>query len=781
MSSVLKAISQLVGADLTDGQLLGRYVTHRDDAAFEALVRRHGPMVLGVCHRLLHNNQDVEDAFQATFLVLVRKATTIRPREAVGNWLYGVAYRAAQKTRAAAVRRAAREKQVTTMPEPTTLADGLWHDLLPILDQELALLPEKHRLPIVLCDLEGMTRKDAARQLGWPEGTVAGRLAIARKMLAKRLARHGLPLSAGVLAAVLSENAASAMPLALMTSTLKTAAGGVVRAGVARTVEGVVRTMMLMNLKHPLLLCLALMTVAAGATMLAYRPGQAESSGGLEAAPVASSIPPGGVRNTSTAVGAEKPTVADEPAWGEAVDGIQAGVTVYKHDFRIGETATFTVKVRNVSQAPVTASYVSGVPGQTNPGVTSAANAQPRVLMPPQPRGYRPTLSRQLKPGEVFELGTAQLQVQAAAGTSGVEVPTLFATPGKYQVAFPGIAFAGTAAPDKTWVATGKVEIEIQNVSKPADTAGAVAWGEAVDGLQAGLAYPEGGKRTYQAGEQAGDRVTFVVWLRNVSGRKATVSYWSPPEQDEGPIAVGKDRRPLLAYPEATGPDGKPAKVIPPPVWWYSPQVVERQLEPGQVIQLGKPTLWLVAVNPTRKVNHPTLVAAPGTYRVHYSGLAGGMEFAVGNGLLTTGNVDLEVVAGVKTAEELDPHPSDLSGTWQAISFEQDGRKKFSEEEVRKVTATFHNCRYHFTPLPWAPEGSFDGTYTIDGDTEEPKSFSLYPAAGPLKGQAFRGIYRLQGDTLTLCFSWPPIERPSEFRSRPNSTIVLAVFKRAKP
>jgi uncharacterized protein (TIGR03067 family) len=159
------------------------------------------------------------------------------------------------------------------------------------------------------------------------------------------------------------------------------------------------------------------------------------------------------------------------------------------------------------------------------------------------------------------------------------------------------------------------------------------------------------------------------------------------------------------------------------------------------------------------------------------------MEFATGMGLLTTGVVDLEVTekTAEKAAEEADPRPSDLSGNWQAVSFEQDGRQKFSEEEVRKATASFRDCRYHITPLDWGPEGSFDGTYQIDGDTDEPKSFSLYPASGPLKGQAFRGIYRVEGDKLTLCFSWPPIDRPTEFRSRPNSTIVLAVFKRAKP
>src|SRR5437868_6840389 len=129
----------------TDGQLLGRYVAGRDDVAFGALVRRHGPMVLGVCRRLLTNPCDVEDAFQATFLVLVRKAPSVLPRDKVANFLYGVAYRAAQKARATTARRQAREKQVRTLPEPATVADGLWQDLVPLLDQELSRLPEKYR------------------------------------------------------------------------------------------------------------------------------------------------------------------------------------------------------------------------------------------------------------------------------------------------------------------------------------------------------------------------------------------------------------------------------------------------------------------------------------------------------------------------------------------------------------------------------------------------------------------------------------------------------------
>jgi RNA polymerase sigma-70 factor (ECF subfamily) len=253
LDSLRTAASLQEALGQTDGQLLERYVAGRDEVAFEALVRRHGPMVLGVCRRLLTNPSDAEDAFQATFLVLVRKAPSVLPREKVANFLYGVAYRAAQKARAATVRRRCRERQVRVLPEPATVAEGLWHDLVPLLDQELSRLPDKYRLPLVLCDLEGRTRTDVAAHLGWPQGTVAGRLARGRDLLARRLARHGLPLSGGVLTALLAENAASAgVPVALVAATGTaaaaladgSAAAGVVSARVAILTTGVLQAMM---------------------------------------------------------------------------------------------------------------------------------------------------------------------------------------------------------------------------------------------------------------------------------------------------------------------------------------------------------------------------------------------------------------------------------------------------------------------------------------------------------------------------------------------------------
>src|SRR5262249_50010611 len=139
-------------AGLTDGQLLERYLGDRQETAFTALVGRHGPMVWGVCRRLLGNHHDAEDAFQATFLVLVRKAAAVVPREMVANWLHGVAQRTALKARAMAARRSAREQQVIAMPELAPDSPDLWDDLQPRLDQELGRLPDKYRAIIVLCD-----------------------------------------------------------------------------------------------------------------------------------------------------------------------------------------------------------------------------------------------------------------------------------------------------------------------------------------------------------------------------------------------------------------------------------------------------------------------------------------------------------------------------------------------------------------------------------------------------------------------------------------------------
>jgi RNA polymerase sigma factor (sigma-70 family) len=246
-----------------DATLLERFLGRRDEAAFAELVQRHGAMVYGVCRRLLRSQHDAEDAFQATFLVLVRRGAAVLRVRSVGCWLYGVARRTALEARRAAARR--RAKEANAMPGHATGAADERCDLRDVLDAEIDQLPQKFRSPLVLCDLEGKTRKEAARQLGWPEGTVASRLAAARTMLAKRLRRRGVSLSAAALATALAADAEGAVPPGLAGSTVRVAVGRTVSSSVVSTlVKGVLMTMFLKKFKASVVVVLAAVFLGAG-------------------------------------------------------------------------------------------------------------------------------------------------------------------------------------------------------------------------------------------------------------------------------------------------------------------------------------------------------------------------------------------------------------------------------------------------------------------------------------------------------------------------------------
>jgi RNA polymerase sigma factor (sigma-70 family) len=212
-------LAALPGDDRTDADLLAALI-RKDPAAVEAVIHRHGPMVWGVCRRAL-GHHDAEDAFQATFLVLARRADAVRPPGLLGNWLYGVARRTALKARTVAAKRARREAIMADVPDFAALPPDDWADLRPVLDQELERLPDRLRAPLVLCDLEGLTRPEAARRLGWPDGTVASRLAAGRRKLADRLARRGIALSGGALAVTLTDHATAHVPPALVAATAR--------------------------------------------------------------------------------------------------------------------------------------------------------------------------------------------------------------------------------------------------------------------------------------------------------------------------------------------------------------------------------------------------------------------------------------------------------------------------------------------------------------------------------------------------------------------------------
>jgi RNA polymerase sigma factor (sigma-70 family) len=278
---IRKVVGGAPGKEPTDRELLERFSTRREEAVFEALVRRHGPLVLGVCRRVLGREHDAEDAFQATFLVLARKAGSIRKRASLGSWLYGVAYRLALKAKASAARRRAHERRYGERARAEPESDRAGWELRPVLDEELRRLPERYRAPLVLCYLEGKTNVEAARVLGWPPGSLSKRLARARELLRGRLIRRGVTLSTVLSAGGLSE---APVPAALAVATVQgalqftmgPAAGAVISAQVVTLAEGVLKAMFVTKLKVAAALVVALGVLAVGAGFVARQPPAAE-------------------------------------------------------------------------------------------------------------------------------------------------------------------------------------------------------------------------------------------------------------------------------------------------------------------------------------------------------------------------------------------------------------------------------------------------------------------------------------------------------------------------
>jgi RNA polymerase sigma factor (sigma-70 family) len=284
----LRRLTGRPDAGVPDAELLHRFVATGDEAAFELLLWRHGPMVRGVCQRMLHHTQDAEDAFQATFLTLLRKAGSISQRESLAGWLYRVTYRVALRARDKAARQPERLPHNSETPAPEPACDLIWRDLRPVLDEEINQLPRKYSLPIILCYFEGKTHEQAARELGCPKGTIDVRLMRARERLRGRLARRGLALSAGLLATALTQKTVVALPVALsdavLNAALAYAAGagmtGAVSAPVAALTEGVLQSMTIAKLKTTVAgVLLALCLLGGGsAAVLSTRAGSADKA-----------------------------------------------------------------------------------------------------------------------------------------------------------------------------------------------------------------------------------------------------------------------------------------------------------------------------------------------------------------------------------------------------------------------------------------------------------------------------------------------------------------------
>ena len=280
---------------LSDRQLLEQFQSRAGDAAeaaFAILVERHGPMVIRTCRSILQDEHAVEDAFQATFLVLVRRARSLWVRDSLGPWLFQVAVRGPLSASASSSLRRRRLEQRKASQTEIPVFDRNYGDLSPLIHQELARLPEQFRTAVVLCCLEGLSQQQAATPLGWPLGTLQSRLARGREQLRAKLTRRGIAPSAALLAALLSsESTHAALPAALASSTIRMAMHHAsCKAGVAVATaspvllltQGVLKTMVLQKLKGALALILAVAMTAAGAGVWAHQTSQADSDPQLE-------------------------------------------------------------------------------------------------------------------------------------------------------------------------------------------------------------------------------------------------------------------------------------------------------------------------------------------------------------------------------------------------------------------------------------------------------------------------------------------------------------------
>jgi RNA polymerase sigma factor (sigma-70 family) len=277
-----KLLETHVAKELTDGQLLARFAAQHDETAFAALMQRHGPLVYGVCRRVLGHEHDAEDALQGTFLVLARKAKTIHRQSSVAGWLHGVAYRLSLKARQAAARRRRHESRAARSEADRPPSELAWRELQVILDEELQRLPDKYRTPFVLCALEGKTKPEAAQELAWKEGTVSSRLAKARKLLQLRLARRGVTLSAVLCGLAVTETSAeAAVPMALGGQTLeaavslgtgKTVVSSLASPGAVELANAVLHSMAGTRLKAALAALLVLLLAGTGAAWYFWPP-----------------------------------------------------------------------------------------------------------------------------------------------------------------------------------------------------------------------------------------------------------------------------------------------------------------------------------------------------------------------------------------------------------------------------------------------------------------------------------------------------------------------------
>lgn len=506
MRHLRKILYPAHGPNVRDDELLARFVQQRDEAAFELLVWRHQRMVLNVCRRVLGHVQDAEDAFQATFLTLARKADSLRRHRAVAAWLHKVAYHIALRARKNTAKRRTTDLDPAHRVSLSGPADeAMRRDLVAVLDEEVNRLPEKYRLLVVLCYLEGKTYQEASRHLGVPIGTLSARLTRARDLLRTRLLRRGVVVSgAGLSAALMPDALASAGMIPAIGSLIRAAGavagGGAVPVGLMsiRTLaltEGMLRMMFLMKVKIVLTASVVIAVAAAGLATWSHatraadtpvivteEPRTEELAHFRVKVPQEVSLLPKPPTHSSVKVPKDVSLVPEPPkvaslvrtdaldqndgiAWGKAADGLQAGIAFRPGDqttYEVGQSVTFVVYLRNISAQAIRVSHIEPLFQELLPQVKDAKGRQLAVETGPIDLGSVPSVERKLEAGQRTTLGYPWFRIREKGWHGKVLGPTCCAEPGHYKVGYLGFRVRLSLAQEEIFLGTKTVELDIR-------------------------------------------------------------------------------------------------------------------------------------------------------------------------------------------------------------------------------------------------------------------------------------------------------------------------------